>query len=99
MEHVCYRGKEPLLVHTSACRGLKLIMMVAGHGTATRWRGTQQPKGRTVCRNTGVAKPSTGLVPSEESHTQDATKPGREILEEAKSWGQKPDHWLPGVRI
>ena len=30
-------------------------------------------------------------MPSEESHTQDAPKPRREILEKAKSWGQKSD--------
>lgn len=92
-------GKNALLIGTSVCRGLKLIMMVAGCGTATKWSGTQQSKGRTTCRDSGTAKPSTGLVPSEENHTQDAPKPRREILEKAKSRGQKSDHRLPDVRL
>ena len=86
MEHVCCRGKErTTYTHVSVQRS-EAYHDVAGCGTATKRRGTQQSKSRS-----GTAKPSAGLVPSEESYTRDAPKHRREILEKAKSRGQKSD--------
>lgn len=98
MENVCCSGKE-----RTTYRHVSVQRSEAYHDGGRLWHSHEterhSAKGRTTCRDSSTAKPSTGLVPSEESHTQDAPKPRREILEKAKSRGQKSDHWLPDVRL